>query len=653
METNTAGWIGLISVLFISSFGVLWLTAAVISITLFVIGCASFLYIQQGDIGKFYSKCAGNPLTSSLLNEGGLKQVVRQLESPKTKQKCDSRVTGSELIDSSLQEILGYIIRDYVASWYRYITKDTEFTEAAVRKTAQTFAINISNRVKEVDWIPYLTQRLVDDAATHLRLYKQARTKMKLHEQEREQRMLSQREQRSPKKTVHKRNKSETDVSWSSGRQLDMKREIERCVGNSKFYSSDKSNMTLEDYFFELEQQMENNKLCRDVVCRNVSTEKEFLSELMEVLLYILLPDEDFQCKPLRFVLREICANCVILPLFNLVSDPDYINQAIIWLCLRENQLSSDVFLTTLRLSDNCDELKSTKEFTLEEINSLRSRDSGGDSDLSVKQQLSSLNYVVKLIDSKLSKMENFATSLENQDLQLDSIKKISLTLDQILKNNIALSYLIDFVSSQGKQLDLFFYLNIEAWKVSVEQQLSDIQLNKSKASAENVAVVYDNIRSTAFSIFEQYLGEKCENRVQLKSTLVQTLHFKIRNLNEVPCASWFDKVLEVVYERMETEFLPPFRKSKAYFRLLQELDLVQQTNNEEDVLSVNSNESLENNDAQQSAMTSAQHVEKFDFLTVDYNQKSVKHVRSLSDVTTFTGKAEEVCYDLLCLLVK
>lgn len=36
-----------------------------------------------------------------------------------------------------------------------------------------------------------------------------------------------------------------------------------------------------------------------------------------------------------------------------------------------------------------------------------RSRDSGGDSDLSIKQQLSSLYYVLKLIDSKLSKMEN------------------------------------------------------------------------------------------------------------------------------------------------------------------------------------------------------------------------------------------------------
>lgn len=45
---------------------------------------------------------------------------------------------------------------------------------------------------------------------------------------------------------------------------------------------------------------------------------------------------------------------------------------------------------------------------------------------------------------------------------QLDSVRQINLRLDQILKNNVALSYFIDFVSSQGKQLDLFFYLNIE-----------------------------------------------------------------------------------------------------------------------------------------------------------------------------------------------
>lgn len=36
-----------------------------------------------------------------------------------------------------------------------------------------------------------------------------------------------------------------------------------------------------------------------------------------------------------------------------------------------------------------------------------RSRDSGGDSDLSIKQQLSSLMYVLKLVDNRLTKVNN------------------------------------------------------------------------------------------------------------------------------------------------------------------------------------------------------------------------------------------------------
>lgn len=81
-------------------------------------------------------------------------------------------------------------------------------------------------RVKEVDWIPFLTQRLVDDAASHLRLYKQARTKMKLQEASNEQKSSPQRDSRSPKKSVHKRNKSETDINWYSKRSTDLKRGI-------------------------------------------------------------------------------------------------------------------------------------------------------------------------------------------------------------------------------------------------------------------------------------------------------------------------------------------------------------------------------------------------------------------------------------------
>ncbi|CAH0557190.1 unnamed protein product [Brassicogethes aeneus] len=630
METNAVGWIGLIIILFITSFGLFWLVTILTSVLLLVLGVLTFLYVNQDETDSFLKKC---PLTAASITEGGLKQFVSQLASPKRVQKTDSRVTGSELIDSSLQEILGYIIRDYITSWYNVISRDTEFPEMAVRKTAQTFAINISNKIKEIDWIPYLTTRLVDDAATHLKIYKQARAKMKLLEKPKSPRDSPVKEKNSPHKLAHKRNKSETDVSWYHGKSVEIKRETEKNVGNSKFYSSSDKHLTLEDHFFELERQMEKDLICRDKLCTDLTTEKEFLSEIIEILLYILLPEEDFDCKPLTFVLREIFANCVVRPLFSMVSDPDYINQIVILLCLRDSSLPSDIFLTTLRLTDNCDELKSTKDLVAKEIQLLRSRDSGGDSDLSIKQQLSSLHYVQKLIDNRLSKMDSLdnAEIMGNLDyIQMENVKKIDLKLDQILKNNVALSYFIDFVSSQGKQLDLFFYLNIDGWKISVEQQLSDLQLNKLKGPVENAGPVYDTIRSTALSIFDQYLGDKSEQKVQVKQSLIQSLHFKIRNLNETPNELWFDGVQKAVYQKMEgnEDFLAAFKKSKAYVKMLQELDLIQQSNADEDTLSVNSNDSLEN---QPKSLT--------DNLTVESCQKGGKHARSFSDVPLFASK--------------
>lgn len=49
---------------------------------------------------------------------------------------------------------------------------------------------------------------------------------------------------------------------------------MERNVGNSKFYVPDQTKNTLEEYFFELECQMENNTICRDLVCIDVNREK-------------------------------------------------------------------------------------------------------------------------------------------------------------------------------------------------------------------------------------------------------------------------------------------------------------------------------------------------------------------------------------------
>lgn len=123
-----------------------------------------------------------------------------------------------------------------------------------------------------------------------------------------------------------------------------------------------------------------------------------------------------------------------------------------------------------------------------------------------------------------------------------------------------------------------------------------------------------------------------------MKPSLSQALYFKIINLNETPSEMWFDRVLEALYERMVNDYLPAFKKSKAYIKLLQELDLLQQGNPEDDSISLNSNESSDSNENLTTTTTQAN---KMDFLQVN-SAKNVKHVRSLSDVTTFTNKQEK-----------
>lgn len=128
-----------------------------------------------------------------------------------------------------------------------------------------------------MNWIPYLTTRLVDDAASHLRLFKQARTKMKLQESKSKAQNASpaalKDQKQSPRKT-HKRNKSETDISWYPSAKSENKRDPEFVIGNSKLYGNEQKCLTLEDYFFDLECQMENNLICRDGVCADIATEK-------------------------------------------------------------------------------------------------------------------------------------------------------------------------------------------------------------------------------------------------------------------------------------------------------------------------------------------------------------------------------------------
>ncbi|XP_012252806.2 sorting nexin-13-like isoform X1 [Athalia rosae] len=531
-----------------------------------------------------------------------LRQIIDDATKHKVKFTTDRRVTGSHVIDESLQEILDFILRDHVEPWYSRLTDDEEFTKS-VRDTAQKIAINLANRVKDVDWIPYLTTRLVDDAASHVRLYRQARAKMKGTKPHRGSGSSST-SGSTPKKSAtptHRRNKSETDISWYS---------------QSKFYVPNLGALTepgpeptsdsedsLEKIFFDLEVQMENNLICRDLVCTDESQELVFLSEISEILLFLLLPKEDFDCLSVRIILRELLVNVVMKPMLNLLSDPDYINQACIWLCSKEMSLPSEMFLTVIRITDNLEELAATKVIVSKEIAHLRSKDSGGEDDLTVKQRLNSMLYVKKILDTRMIRMQEglendltdgMSTHPDWNRLLVPGHKLVNLPLDELLKNNIALSYYIDYMTSIGAEGYLFFYLNIYGWKVSAEQQISDIELQKLQGNGtdhglKSKNIDLENLKEAALKIYQQYLSDKASIRLQLDDALVKNLISRIKS--ETVRETWFDDLQTCCYDKLQNEdrFLPAFKRSVSYIKLLAELDLLKDPTSEEDSRSLDS----------------------------------------------------------------
>ena len=65
-------------------------------------------------------------------------------------------------------------------------------------------------------------------------------------------------------------------------------------------------------------------------------------------------------------------------------------------------------------MTDSLEELTATKNIICKEIAHLRSKDSGGEDDLTVKQQLNSLLYVKKMLENRIISMKEGFDATEN-----------------------------------------------------------------------------------------------------------------------------------------------------------------------------------------------------------------------------------------------
>lgn len=519
------GWSGLVVTLYVTSFGIWNFVYLILCSSLFIgIGILTLFTYGVNASQEYW-----NMVHSSHFEypSTGIRKIDELLRRPVKMKKCDRRLTGASIIDEQLQEILQYTFRDYVQTWYGEISDDTGFLND-LREAAQNVIIAFSNRAKEVDWVPYLTTKLVDDFASHLRLFRQAQYR----------------------------------------------------VQQMKYEAVDgQLNIEMLSIFFDLEVEMERD-ICHDLVCTVSDIEREYLQDLSEVLLFLLLPPGDFHNKPFRYLARELLVNVIFLPTVTQFSDPDYVNQIILWLC-KEIPMTSESFLTIIRVTDNVEELHAVRESVTHEIAVQRSRDSGGDEDAEIKQQLNSLLFVQKVVDNRIRQLqEGIETDSSGLPSAIDwakylspGQKLVSLPLDVILKNNVALSYFIDFMSSVNGQGYLYFYLNVEGFRVSAEQQVSAMHLEKL-TNPEVVPADLEPLREAALNIYDQYLSEKAVTRICLDEVVVRRLLTRIRT--ETPTESWFDEIQAKVYDILQEDiYFPTFKKSTYYIKLLAELDLL------------------------------------------------------------------------------
>ena len=323
-------------------------------------------------------------------------------------------------------EMMDFILRDYVHSWNSQLNHCNDFPNEIRRSLIFTVS-GLSAKIRQVDWIPFLTTRFVFDLSNHVKLYKKARELV--------------------------RNGSSPDI---------------------------------ESAFFDSELNLNTNEssnsaslICRDKISTTHEEEIRYLQDISDLILFELLPKEDFSAQTLRTLTRELLVNIILKPVLDLISEPDFINQQIVYFL--SNVINKpEVLSAVIRSSESIEELSELSDCLDKEISSVRSKDSVE----GLKMQLDALLTLKKTLDLRLNRLKSGSVSETDAMLkdQVDwnqmispKLKLFVLPVEVILKNSVALSYFIDFMSAIDSQAYVFFYLNIEGWKVSTEMQIQSI----------------------------------------------------------------------------------------------------------------------------------------------------------------------------------
>lgn len=180
----------------------------------------------------------------------------------------------SPKVSAALDEVLGYIIRDFIQSWYSSISKNPVFTDE-VDKAIRGALLRVRDRLFELDLAEVLTTRLVPLMTAHFRDFYEAERSIR----------------------GRKLNRSVTETE-----------ELDLAIASK--YKDGKLHPAASLQFSDTK-----------------TTQQDYLRKTMAKILPRVLPRNLLASRAVSNIIREITACAVMFPVMQMLADPDTWNQ--------------------------------------------------------------------------------------------------------------------------------------------------------------------------------------------------------------------------------------------------------------------------------------------------------------------------------------
>lgn len=140
------------------------------------------------------------------------------------------------------------------------------------------------------------------------------------------------------------------------------------------------------------------------------------------------------------------------------LTDPDFINLQIAKHFTKDPP-SGEFLLKMIRQSHDLSELRACRQLITKEMDAKHK-------DATYNSELASLKYTQKLIDLRISHLQNNKADLGKSEKEKTSSNLPLLSLDDILRKELAVSYYLDYLSVLNLQKYVIFYLTAQGlWR--------------------------------------------------------------------------------------------------------------------------------------------------------------------------------------------